>query len=124
MPARLHPRTFDDGAYKPIITHGLGGLLAKDITSGFWKVDFNAYERRVLAASHAYLSDYLFGNGEWKSSAFVSEARARRLWERLQHCPNGGKSMATEIVSAVRVLGLETWLRNRAARDEGTTLNG
>ena len=83
-PSRLHPRTFDVGAYKPLITCGLGALLAPDITSSCWKVDFNAYERQVLAASHAHFSDYLFGYGEWRSAAFVSQSRVEFANDRLR----------------------------------------
>jgi hypothetical protein len=122
-PSRLHPRTFDTGTYKPLITCGLGALLAPDITSSCWKVDFNAYERRVLAASHAHFSDYLFGAGEWRSAAFVSQSRARRLWERLDRGLTGGEPVSTAMVPAVRVLGLETWLRHRASRAEGAIVN-
>ncbi len=102
-PAELQPRTFDRGEYKPALVRTTGPMLPSALTSRYWKVTFDEFEGRAIAASLPQIEAALDGGlRPWLAEDFVFERATRGSGVR------GNKSL----IFSSRVVALETWLRD------------
>lgn len=106
---RFLPRTYEHGAFKPLIAHGLP-YMPGTLVGGHWEVEFNSYNAHVLQQSSGAIEAWLFGCGDWRSERFVSRASALAALARFREAP------LQVHYQLMTIVGLETWLRSLTAR--------
>ncbi len=109
----LLPRSFDEGRYKPLISHGLASLVPSRLTSTYWKVVFDQYEHGILERTLPALRECLLSSGEWRAAAFIRREKARELLISTEAALTGNPSCRMDTSLLLRVAGLEIWLRHQ-----------
>ena len=116
-PAQLHPRTFDAGEYKPLLSRGVGPLLPPELTGRYWKVEFSSFMTRVLDQTLSQNRTALFDDRPWRSKRFIEKQAALALLiGRQPHLSlqTHGRSGSAHVVGLLeRIIGLELWLEAR-----------
>jgi len=115
VPPRLRPRCRGRPWFKPYISQGLTDFIPPEIRRRDAKVDFEAYNCRVLIRCLDLLYPILFEDNSWVSESYVPRNFAFALFQEFRQANVAGQTTPEtrkRMRTISNVVGLELWLRN------------
>jgi asparagine synthase (glutamine-hydrolysing) len=115
VPPHLRPRCRGRPWFKPYISQGLTAFIPPEIRRRDAKVDFEAYNCRVLERCLDHLYPILFEGNSWVSESYVPRNSAFALFQEFRQA-NVARQSTPETRKRMRTIsnmaGLELWLRS------------